>query len=247
VSEAFAGRVVHVNAAAGSGIGAAIVRAFLGAGACVMATDRSASRVARLDQALRGTAAGRLETRVVDATDETAVAAAIDATVAAFGHLDCLVNNVGLNRLAALPETSREGWSMVLDTSLTAHFLHLKHAWPHLQACAAAAVVNITSLAAESPSAMGEAAYAAAKAGVLGLTRAAAAEGAPRIRVNAVMPGLIWNENLERAVAADYIDRYRATSPLGRPGTPQEVADAVLFLCSSASAHVSGTVLRVAC
>ncbi|MGE0487006.1 MAG: SDR family NAD(P)-dependent oxidoreductase [Gammaproteobacteria bacterium] len=244
----FAGQVALVNAAAGSGIGAAIVRAFLARGARVMATDLSASRIARLHEALSVQYdTSRFATRVADAGDEASVADAIAATVATFGCLDLLVNNVGFNRLTSLAETGLADWRAVLDTSLTAHFLHIKHAWPHLLVSDAASVVNIASLAGEAPTAMGEAAYAAAKAGVLGLTRAAAAEGAPRIRVNAVMPGLIWNKNLSRGVAEDYIEAYRSRSPLGRAGTPDEVAEVVMFLCSAASTHVSGSVVRVAC
>ncbi|MBX9609217.1 MAG: SDR family oxidoreductase [Gammaproteobacteria bacterium] len=247
-SDLFGGRVALVNAAAGSGIGGAIVRAFLARGACVMATDKSASRVERLRLSLVAEyGEARVATRTVDAADEAAVAASVAATVEAFGALDMLVNSVGFNSLSRIVDTTREAWSGVLDASLTSHFLHLKHAWPHLLASDHATVVNISSLANERPTAMGEAAYAAAKAGVLGLTRAAAAEGAPRIRVNAVVPGLIWNDNLARAVDEDYIERYRASSPLGRAGTPEEVAEVVMFLCSPASAHVSGSEIRVAC
>ncbi|MBK6660959.1 MAG: SDR family oxidoreductase [Proteobacteria bacterium] len=244
----FEGQVAMVNAAAGAGIGAAIVRALLARGACVMATDVSATRVARLEQALsEHHASGRFVTAVVDGGDETAVQGAVARCVEKFGRLDKLVNNIGLNRLSPLAATSLADWNHVLTTSLTSHFLHIRHAWPWLMASRQASVVNIASLAAERPTAFGEAAYAAAKAGILGLTRAAAAEGAPTIRVNAVMPGLVWNDKLSRAVADEYIDAYRSRSPLGRPGTPEEVAEVVLFLASDASAHVSGEVVRVAC
>lgn len=244
----FQGQVAFVNAAAGAGIGAAIVRALLSRGACVMATDVSANRIARLDEALRAQHdPARLLTAVCDGSDDDAVQSAVARCVERFGRLDKLINNIGVNRLSALAETSLADWNFVLNTSLTSHFLHIRHAWPHLMASPAGSVVNIASLAAERPTAFGEAAYAAAKAGVLGLTRAAAAEGAPTLRVNAVMPGLIWNDKLSRAVADDYIDAYRNRSPLGRPGTPEEVAEVVMFLASDAAAHVSGEALRVAC
>ena len=244
----FEGQVALVNAAAGSGIGAAIVHALLARGAAVMATDVSASRVARLEQALRAAHdPARFVTAVCDGSEDAAVKRAVEHCIERFGRLDKLINNIGLNRLSALADTTLADWNHVLTTSLTSHFLHIRYAWPHLMASPAASVVNIASLAAERPTAFGEAAYAAAKAGILGLTRAAAAEGAPTLRVNAVMPGLIWNDNLERAVAADYIDAYRSRSPLGRPGTPEEVAEVVMFLASDASAHVSGEVIRVAC
>ncbi|MBK6491315.1 MAG: SDR family oxidoreductase [Sphingomonadales bacterium] len=158
-----------------------------------------------------------------------------------------LGNSVGFNSLSPLAETTLESWSNVLAASLTSHFLHIKHAWPYLLQSDEATIVNISSLAGEKPTAFGEAAYAAAKAGVLGLTRAAAAEGQSRIRVNAIMPGLIWNENLSKAVAEEYINAYRSRSPLGREGHPPEVAEVAVFLSSAASAHVSGDVIRVAC
>jgi NAD(P)-dependent dehydrogenase (short-subunit alcohol dehydrogenase family) len=244
----FEGRVALVNAAAGSGIGAAIVRAFLERGAQVAATDRSASRIARLTDALSTTyGPDRIFTAVVDASDQDSVRDNIDAVHNRFGRLDMLVNSVGFNKLAPLSEATLDDWRSVLDASLTSHFLHIRHAWRHLLKSDAATIVNIASLAAERPTGFGESAYAAAKAGVIGLTRAAAAEAGARIRVNAIMPGLIWNENLSRAVAEDYIEAYRSQSPLGRAGTPEEVAEVVMFLSSKASAHVSGDVIKVAC
>jgi 3-oxoacyl-[acyl-carrier protein] reductase len=244
----FKGEVAVVNAAAGSGIGAAIVHALLERGAAVMASDRSASRIARLHDDLASRYdANRFLTLIVEGSNEDAVSDSLRQTQACFGRIDKLVNNIGLNQLAPIATTSLESWHKVMDVSLTAHFLHIKHAWPYLTQSDAATIVNISSLAGERPTAFGEAAYAAAKAGTLGLTRAAAAEGAPHIRVNAVMPGLIWNENLSKAVAEDYIEAYRSRSPLGRAGTPQEVAEVVMFLSCAASAHVSGEVIRVAC
>ncbi len=244
----FKGKVAIVNAAAGSGIGAALVHAFLDRGAAVMASDRSASRIARLqDNLVSRYEPSRFLTLTVDGSDEDAVCDSLTQTHEKFGRIDKLVNNIGLNQLSPIATTSLQAWSTVIGVSLTSHFLHIKHAWPYLLQSDDASIVNISSLAGERPTAFGEAAYAAAKAGTLGLTRAAAAEGSPTIRVNAVMPGLIWNENLSKAVAQDYIDAYRSRSPLGRMGTPQEVADVVMFLSSSASAHVSGEVIRVAC
>lgn len=248
MDQIFEGQVAVVNAAAGSGIGSAVVRAFLARGASVMATDMSASRVERLQEELVASFRGeRILTAVVNAASETEVQGSIEAAHRHFGRIDKLVNNVGLNRLSPLPDMPLETWSGVLDASLTSHFLHIKHVWPYLLQSDTAAIVNISSLASRSPAASGEAAYAAAKAGVLGLTRAAAAEGGAKIRANAVVPGLIWNDNLSRAVAEDYIESYRKHSPLGRAGRPEEVAEIVMFLASDAAAHVSGDAINVAC
>lgn len=244
----FENRVAFVNAAAGSGIGSTIVRALLDRGARVAATDKSQSRIDKLQVELASHYdADRFLTAVVDSSQEAAVKDILAETHAKFQRLDILVNNVGLNQLSPLAEMPLEVWQNVLSVSLTSHFLHIKHAWPFLLQSDAASIVNISSLAGQMPTAFGEAAYAAAKAGVIGLTRAASAEAKGRIRANAIVPGLIWNDNLSRAVAEEYIDLYRSRSPLGRVGTPEEVAQVVVFLASGASGHVSGETIKVAC
>ncbi len=208
----------------------------------------SESRTARLAaELIDAFGADRILTRVVDATNEAAVATIFNEIRQRFGRLDVLVNSVGLNRLEHLAEMSLETRMTVVNTCLTSHFLHIRQAWPLLADSDAASVVNISSLAALSPSAFGESAYAAAKAGVVGLSRAVAVEGAAHgLRCNVVMPGLIWNENLTRAVASDYLETYRAKRPFDRDGVPSEVADVVLFLASTASRHVTGEVIKVA-
>jgi 3-oxoacyl-[acyl-carrier protein] reductase len=244
----FENTIAYVNAAAGTGIGSAVVRGLLVDGATVVATDVSERRIARLTAELANAfGKDRILTRVVDATDEGAVATVFNEIRQQFGRLDVLVNSVGLNRLEHLAEMTLDTWMTVINTCLTSHFLHIRQAWPLLTASDAASVVNISSLASLSPTAFGESAYAAAKAGVLGLSKAVAVEGAAHgIRCNVVMPGLIWNENLTRAVTAEYLDAYRAKRPFDRDGMPSEVADVVLFLASAKSRHVTGEVIKVA-
>ncbi|MCG3753987.1 SDR family NAD(P)-dependent oxidoreductase [Amycolatopsis sp. Poz14] len=248
MSKRFDGKVAMVNAAAGAGIGGVVARRLLAEGARVVVTDLSAKRLDRLQDELTAAAGEEnVLARALDAADETGVQELFADVSATFGQLDVLVNSVGLNQLAPFPGTSLENWNRVLSTSLTAHFLHARAAWPLLRRSAAPAIVNVSSLAAESPAPFGEVAYAAAKAGVLGLTRALAKEGAADgIRANAVMPGLIWNDSLTKAVAADYVQAYRDVQPLGRDGEPDEVADVILFLASSDSRHVTGQTIRVA-
>ncbi|GHE93838.1 oxidoreductase [Amycolatopsis deserti] len=244
----FTGTVALVNAAAGAGIGAAVTRRLLAEDATVVITDVSERRLAKFQAELAQSGHGdRVLARVADAADEHAVDALLAEVADVHGRLDVLVNSVGLNLLAEFPGTGLDTWRRVLDTSLTSHFLHARAAWPLLRKSAAPAIVNISSLAAEAPVPFGEVAYAAAKAGVLGLTRALAVEGAQwGIRCNAVIPGLIWNERLTAGVAAEYVDAYRARRPLGRDGEPDEVADVILFLASGDSRHVTGQALRVA-
>ncbi|SFW80150.1 SDR family NAD(P)-dependent oxidoreductase [Amycolatopsis australiensis] len=248
MSKRFDGKVAMVNAAAGAGIGGVVARRLLAEGARVVVTDLSAKRLDRLQDELTAAAgAENVLARALDAADEAGVRALFADVTETFGQLDVLVNSVGLNQLAPFPDTSLENWNRVLSTSLTAHFLHARAAWPLLRQSASPAIVNVSSLAAESPAPFGEVAYAAAKAGVLGLTRALAKEGASSgIRANAVMPGLIWNDSLTKAVAADYVQAYREVQPLGRDGEPDEVADVILFLASPDSRHVTGQTIRVA-
>lgn len=247
MAERFSGKVVLINAAAGAGIGSAVVRKMLAHGASVVLSDRSASRLDRLTAELTATyGANRVLARVADAGDESEVNEVFAAVESRFGRLDVLVNSVGLNQLSPFPETSLASWNLVLTTSLTSHFLHARAAWPLLRRSGAPAIVNVSSLASESPAPFGEVAYASAKAGVLGLTRALATEGAAAgIRVNAVVPGLIWNERLTAGVAAEYVHDYRSKRWFDRDGEPDEVADLILFLASQESRNVNGQAVKV--
>ncbi|ALJ20850.1 SDR family NAD(P)-dependent oxidoreductase [Microbacterium sp. No. 7] len=247
MTERFRGRIVLVNAAAGVGIGSSVVRRFMQEGAAVAVSDRNPKRLRALeDELVSAHGAERVLAIAGDAGDEQAVTALVDAVAERYGRLDVLVNSVGLNILAEWPHTPLDTWRTVLDTSLTSHYLHARAAWPLLQRSDAAAIVNISSLAAQNPAPFGEVAYAAAKGGVLGLTAALAAEGArDRIRVNAVMPGLIWNERLTAGVADEYVDAYRSKRLFDADGTPDEVADLIAFLASTDARNITGQAIKV--
>ncbi|MET9328111.1 SDR family NAD(P)-dependent oxidoreductase [Tsukamurella sp. NPDC003166] len=247
MTDGFAGKVVLVNAAAGAGIGGALVRKLLAEGASVAISDISGKRLDRFATELRAEFGDdRVLARAGDAGDEADVEALFAAVEEWAGRLDVLINSVGLNQLDPWPNLPVDRWNLVLTASLTAHYLHARAAWPLLQRSSSPAIVNISSLASESPAPFGEVAYAAAKAGVLGLTRALATEGAPSgIRVNAVVPGLIWNERLTAGVAPEYVDAYRSKRLLGRDGEPDEVADVILFLASEAGRNVTGQAIKV--
>ncbi|WP_198163753.1 SDR family NAD(P)-dependent oxidoreductase [Nocardia violaceofusca] len=239
--------IALVNAAAGAGIGSAIARRLLAEGATVVITDRSAKRLDKLAaQLVEENPGDRLTSRVVDAAAEAEVEELFASVADRHGRLDVLINNVGLNQLSPFPETTLESWETVLHTSLTSHFLHARAAWPLLRRSAAPAIVNVSSLASESPAPFGEVAYASAKAGVLGLTKALAVEGAAfGIRANAVVPGLIWNERLTAGVAPEYVDAYRSKRLFERDGEPDEVADVIMFLASTQSRNVTGQAVKV--
>ncbi|MFF0488632.1 SDR family NAD(P)-dependent oxidoreductase [Nocardia sp. NPDC004068] len=239
--------IALVNAAAGAGIGAAVARRLLAEGATVVITDRNPKRLNGFHARLREEyPAERVSASVVDAADEDQVNELFTRVGETYGRLDVLINSVGLNQLSPFPQTTRESWDTVLHTSLTSHFLHARAAWPLLRRSGAPAIVNVSSLASESPAPFGEVAYASAKAGVLGLTRALAVEGAAcGIRANAVVPGLIWNERLTAGVAPEYVDAYRSKRSFDRDGEPDEVADVILFLASAASRNVTGQAIKV--
>jgi len=242
--DSLADRVVVVTGGAGGGIGSAISERLARAGASIVVTDLSARRIDALRARLENSAREHIF-ESMDVRDEDAVTRLFEQIVSRFGRLDALVNSAGVNKPGSIAELDLQTWHLVLDTSLTAAFLHIRAAWPLLKQ-RGGAIVNLSSIAAWSATSLGEAHYAAAKAGMLGLTRAAAAEGAPhRIRSNAVAPGLIWNEHLGKAVSQPYIEAYRAMSLMG-DGSPDDVADVVHFLCSDASRHVTGDTITVA-
>lgn len=243
----FTGRVALVTAAAGAGIGQATARALAAEGATVVVTDRHAERTHAAAEDISSDTAGRAVGMPLDVTDEAAVIDVVGRTVDEFGQLDILVNNSGTNELSPVWEMSTDSWRKVMEVSLTAHFWLLRAALAHMTQRGAGAAVNITSVAGWMGTDEGEAHYAAAKAGVMGLTRSAAVEAAKHgVRVNAVAPGLAWNEFLAKVYPPEFFDDLVARTPLGRVGTPEDIADAVVFLASDRASFITGETLCVA-
>jgi len=235
-----AGRVVAVTGA-GSGLGRGIAARFAEAGARVVAHHR-ASRDGALALAerlgpARAVAVGGDLSREADAQ------ALVGRAVEAFGRLDVLVNNAGTYPLAGLLDMTAAQWDEVVAANLTSVFLCTRAAARQMVAQGGGgAVVNVTSIEAESPL-PSHSHYAAAKAGAAAHTRAAAQElGRHGIRVNAVAPGLVWREGIEEAWP-EGVARYLAAAPLGRLGRPEDVADACLFLASPAARWITGASL----
>lgn len=202
-----------------SGLGAASATALAGAGHTVVTGD------------LAGTGAA-LD---VDVTDEAAVAAAVDAVVAEHGRLDVVVNSAGVSTLMQVVDHDVAEFRRVLDVNLTGGLLVLKHAARAMTAGGrGGAVVSIASLNARQPG-TGMAAYCSAKAGLAMLTQVAALELGPSgIRVNAVSPGLVVTPLTAPAMdIAGVRDDYVENTPLGRAGTPEEVAEAVVYLATA--------------
>ena len=168
----------------------------------------------------------------------------IEKTVAAFGSIDILVNNAGITRDTLLMRMKEADWDAVLDTNLKGVFLCTKAVAKLMMKQRSGKIITMTSVVGLTGNA-GQANYAAAKAGVVGFTKSMAKElGSRGITVNAVAPGFIATDMTE--VLPDSVkEQMTRTIPLGRPGTPSDVAKAVLFLCSDAAAYITGQTLNV--
>ncbi|MDP8921848.1 MAG: SDR family oxidoreductase [Chloroflexota bacterium] len=242
------GRVALITGA-GQGIGLATARALAVQGADVALNDLDP---ARAEAATRVIAAlgGRTVAVPADVIDETEVAAMVERCVAELGGLDILVNNAGGSGGSAGPieALSLDAWERVQRLNVTSAFLCIRAALPHLKR-RGGRIVNVSSLAGVSRSIIGGAAYASAKAAVLGLTRHLSGELGPYgITVNAVAPGLTFTERVEATFAArPEADRQVTLGriPLGRAGAPEDPAAAVAFLCSDEAAYITGATVDV--
>lgn len=239
-----AGRTALVTGA-GTGIGSGIARRFAEAGARVIVHFNASAGPAR-DVVAQITSAGGTALAIgADVTRPEAVEALFAEASARIGRPDILVNNAGIYPLGSILDMPVEEWRRVVDANLTSvHLVTQAFARAIRGAAGAGAVVNIASIEASNV-APAHSHYAAAKAGVVMYTRAAARELGPLgIRVNVVSPGLIWRPGLDEAWP-EGVSRYRAASPLGRLGDFDDVADACLFLASPAARWITGTELVV--
>lgn len=231
-------QTVAVVVGGASGIGWATARLLAGDGYRVTIADRNADLAAQ-----RAGELGEPHASVaVDVTDETSVAALFDGVAQREGRLDVVVSCAGFSGFGMITDLDAEQFRSVVDVCLTGSFLVLKHAGRHL--LEGGSVVSLTSLNARQP-AIGMSAYCAAKAGLSMLTQVAALELGPRgIRVNAVAPGFVHTPLTEGAAAIPgVVEEYVENTALGRAGTPEDVAAAVLFLCSPQSSWMTGEVL----
>jgi NAD(P)-dependent dehydrogenase (short-subunit alcohol dehydrogenase family) len=245
-SGSFAGKVAFVTGA-GGGIGHATAVAFARAGADVAVADLSEQSVQETARLIEE-AGGRVLALTLDVRDSAAVKAALDRVVAEFGGLDVAFNNAGIEQTGGkLADVDEDEWDRVLAVNLRGVFLCMKHEIPLMLKQGGGAIVNISS-GAGVKGFKGQAAYAAAKHGVVGLTKAAALDYAPQnIRINAVCPGIINTQMMDRFTGGTAEGRERVISqePIGRMGEPKEIANAVLWLCSDASSFVVGHAMVV--
>ncbi|GAA2219589.1 SDR family oxidoreductase [Nonomuraea monospora] len=243
-----AGKIALITGTAG-GQGRAAALLFAAEGATVVGTDLDETGAAETAEMVR-TAGGRMDsTAPLDLGDETAVKAWIDDAAARHGRIDILYNNAAATRFSPLTETSYQDWSFTLRNELDIVFLATKHAWPHLAARRGASVVLVGSTAGITGSITNHRiAHTAGKGGIVAMTRQLAAEGAAHgIRVNCVSPGMIRTPaSAGTLLADDHPMRTIADHiPLGRVGTPEEVARCALFLAGDEASYVTGANLVV--
>lgn len=232
-----AGQTVIITGGAG-GIGRATAALFLADGGHVVLADRDAD-------ALRAVAAGlddsRVTTVVADGLDREAASRTVEATLAATGRIDHVVLAAGVYPEVSVADMTDDQWDSCLATNLTAAFRMCRHVVPHLGS--GASIVGLTSIAGQRGS-RNHAHYAATKGGLLAFLRSLALELAPHVRVNAVAPGTIETPMTAKN-RATMPDQILAGTPLGRFGTPAEVAEVIHFLCTPAAGFMTGQELSV--
>ena len=236
------GRVALVTGAS-QGIGRSCALKLASAGATVALAARNQEKLNELVREISG-AGGKAATFTVDVSDEAQIKSACQAVIAQFGKIDILVNNAGITRDQLVMRMKRSDWDAVLSTNLTSAYLCIQQVIGSMLKQRWGRIINIASVFGQMGQA-GQANYAASKAGLIGLTMAIAREvGSRTITCNAVAPGLI-----ETAMTAGLGDEFKQNAvkqiPLGRVGSPEDVAHAVAYLASEEASYITGHVLNV--
>jgi 3-oxoacyl-[acyl-carrier protein] reductase len=231
---------------AGQGIGLEIARLLHQHGARVVLADLDGARAEAAALSLNDGPPGGAAVGVgCDVTKENDVASLIESAVAASGKLDILVNNAGITRDASLRNMTVDDFQAVIDVHLRGTWLGVRAAAEVMREAKSGSIINISSMSGKTGN-PGQTNYSAAKAGIVGLTKAAAKELAHHgVRVNAIQPGLIKTP-MTAAMKPEAFAATEATIPMRRAGEPAEVAGAVIFLASELSSYMTGTVLEVA-
>jgi len=239
-------RTAVITAAAGAGIGGATARRFLEEGARVLISDAHARRLKETEQALAEEfGAARVTSQPCDVTREDEVQALFDTAAGLYGGLDIVVNNAGLGGTSPLVDMTDEQWTKVLDVTLNGTFRCTRAALRAMKEGDGGVIVNNASVIGWRAQA-GQAHYAAAKAGVMALTRCAAIEAAAYgVRVNAVSPSLALHPHLVKVTTPELLEELTAREAFGRYAEPWEVANVIVFLASGYSSYMTGEVVSV--
>ena len=239
---------VAIVTGAGSGIGRETARLFAREGAKVVVADWS-EEGGKETVAIIEEDGGQAAFCQVDVSDEAMVKAMVDFAISKYGRLDYAHNNAGIDQIGRDPihKVEESVWDKVIDVNLKGVYFCMKHELAHMVAQGSGAIVN-TSSGAGINGVPGMTAYCAAKHGVNGLTRSAALDHAREgVRINSVCPGLIDSHILDKTFeeSPELRDVYIATQPMGRIGSPHEIGDAVLWLCSESATLMNGAVVAV--
>ena len=236
---------VAIVTGAAQGMGAVIANRLAAEGAKVVLSDINEEKVAQVAEKINAASDNSALAMKTDVTKEDAVAEMVEAAISHFGTISILVNNAGLLYPTRIDDVTKAEWDKVIDVNLNGTFLCSKAVLPIMKANQFGSIVNMSSSAGRSVSTLGGIHYTAAKAGVLGLTRAMAKEVAPfGITVNAVCPGLIDTEMARENCSPEQLRAYEASFPIPRLGTPEEVAQLILFLATDAP-YITGASIDI--
>ncbi len=240
-----AGKIVIVTAAAGTGIGFAVAKRAAEEGAQVVVSDVHERRLDEAAERLQPILGARPLSVLCDVTSESDVQRLFDRTTETHGRVDVVVNNAGLGGTAPLVDMTDEQWSRVLDISLTGTMRCMRAALRRMIPQGAGAIVNNASVLGWRAQA-GQSHYAAAKAGVMALTRCAAIEAAAaNVRINAVAPSLAMHPFLAKVTSEQLLGELTAKEAFGRAAEPWEVANVIVFLASDYASYMTGEVIAV--
>jgi 3-oxoacyl-[acyl-carrier protein] reductase len=238
-------KVVVVTAAAGAGIGLATAKRAAEEGATVVISDLHEGRLGEAATEMADFFGKPPLAIPCDVTKEENVRRLFDSAAKEHGRIDVAVNNAGLGGTANVADMTDEQWSAVLDVSLNGTFRCTRAALRHMLPRRSGVIINLGSILGWRAQA-GQAHYAAAKAGVMALTRAAAIEAAPAgVRVNAVAPSLAMTPFLSKVMEPEVLDELVAEEAFGRAAEPWEVANVIVFLASDYSSYMTGEVVSV--
>jgi 3-oxoacyl-[acyl-carrier protein] reductase len=241
-----AGKVVVVTAAAGTGIGSATARRCLEEGASVVISDQHQRRLAETLESLKAEHDGQVAAIACDVTKEDQVQALVAGAAETFGRLDVMINNAGLGGTRSILDMTDDEWSKVLDVTLNGTFRCTRAALRRMvEQGDGGAIVNNASVVGWRAQ-RGQAHYAAAKAGVMALTRCAAMDAAEHgIRVNAVAPSLAAHPFLAKVTSEELLTELTEREAFGRAAQPWEVANVMVFLASDYASYLTGEVVSV--
>jgi 3-oxoacyl-[acyl-carrier protein] reductase len=238
-------QVAIITGAAGAGIGQTTARRFAQEGARVVISDTHPRRTDEVAQAIASEYGVKTLSVLCDVTFRDQVDALVQRTVDTFGRVDILVNNAGRNMLSSVAEMTDEQWETVINVCLRGTFYCSRAVLKPMMAQKRGNIVSLSSVAGLRPSDK-QAHYSAAKAGIIGFTRTLALEVASyNIRVNAIAPGLIYNDFLRRIYPDAFFDNAAQQTPLGRMGQPSDIANAICYLVSDEASYVTGQTISI--